>query len=333
MSDAWTVHSPLDMHLHVRQGEMLKQVAPSSISVFAGAVIMPNTVPPVDRLDRLIAYRDEISLVAGKTPFQPYMTLFFRDYSEPELLAAKPHIIGIKLYPEGVTTNSGSGVRDIQLYDRVFKAMEDLGIPLLVHGETHGFVMDREREFLSTYRLLASAYPKLTIVMEHITTAGAVALLDEYDNLHATVTLHHLMMTLDDMAGGLLNPHLFCKPILKTPGDREALQRAVLSGHPKIMFGSDSAPHPTHQKESCGCAAGIFSAPVCLPMLAAFFDEHHCRSKLQGFLSDHARSIYRITPPVKTIRLEKETWTAPELVGSVRPLMAGSVIGWKALIA
>jgi len=330
MHDPWVIQSPLDMHLHLRQGAMLREIAPSSIDLFAGAVIMPNTVPPIDRLERLLAYKSEIEAASGKSLFNPYMTLFFRNYRESELLEAKPHIIGIKLYPEGVTTNSQSGVRDILQHTRVFKMMAELGIPLLVHGETHGFVMDREREFLMTYEALASAYPDLTIIMEHITTADAVSLLDRYHNLHATVTLHHLLLTLDDMAGGLLDPHLFCKPILKTPHDRDALQHAVLAGHPKIMFGSDSAPHPLNRKECCGCAAGVFSAPVCLPMLASFFEKHNRRSGLQGFVSGHAQAIYRIDPPKKAILLEKTAWTVPEMVGSVRPLMAGTQLDWKA---
>lgn len=329
MSSTWVIESPLDMHLHLRQGDMLKTIAPCSADIFAGAVVMPNTVPPVDSLDKVIAYRKEIAAAIRGATFEPYMTLFFRDYSEQELAEAKPYIIGVKLYPEGVTTNSDHGVKDINAHDGVFKAMENLGVPLLVHGETHGFVMEREREFLDVYKMLASAYPKLTIVMEHITTQDAVQLLDQYRNLHATVTLHHLLLTLDDMAGGLLDPHLFCKPLLKTPGDREALQKAVLSGHPKIMFGSDSAPHPVDRKECCGCAAGVFSAPASLAMLAGLFDEHGVPDKLQGFVSDHARAIYKINPPAKKLVLEKAAWQVPEIIGTVRPFMAGKTLPWR----
>jgi dihydroorotase len=330
MTTPWIIRQPLDMHLHLRQGDMLKTVAPVSAECFAGAVVMPNLIPPVTNLERLVAYREEIEETVGHLDFTPLMTLFFRDYARDELLAARPHLLGIKLYPDGVTTNSESGVRKLDEFHHVFKIMEELRIPLLVHGESHGFVLDREKEFLSSYEFLAENYPDLTIVMEHITTAEAVALLDRHANLHATVTLHHLLLTLNDMAGGLLQPHLFCKPILKRPEDREALQSAVLSGHPKLMFGSDSAPHPVSAKECCGCAAGVFSAPVILPMLADFFDRNQSRERLQGFISDHAARLHKLTLPIKQIRLDRESWVVPERYGSVVPFKAGSTMAWRA---
>lgn len=330
MNEPWIIDSPLDMHLHLRQGAMLKAVTPASSHLFVGAVIMPNLVPPVDALDKVMAYREEILAAAGDDVFVPLMTLFFRNYTRAELEAARPHIIGIKLYPEGVTTNSAGGVRNLHDFDTVFRDMEFLGIPLLVHGETHGFVMDREREFMATYRELATRYPRLKIVMEHITTVEAVELLDRHENLHATVTLHHLLLTLDDMAGGLLNPHLFCKPLLKRPEDREALQQAVLGGHPKIMFGSDSAPHPVQAKECLGCAAGVFTAPVALNMLAEFFDCHGVRSRLPDFVSGHACRIHQLQPPTKKIRLEKTPHQVPIKFGEVAPFMAGQSLPWSA---
>lgn len=328
-NEPWIIQSPLDMHLHLRQGEMLKAIAPCSTCDFSGAVIMPNLVPPIDSLDKVRHYRETILHAVGRPTFTPLMTLFFRKYSREELVAAKPHIIGIKLYPEGVTTNSDSGVRDIFGFHGMFAMMEELEIPLLVHGETSGFVLDRENEFLITYAELATRFPRLMIVMEHITTREAVALLDRHENLHATVTVHHLLMTLDDMAGGMLNPHLFCKPILKRPEDRDALQQAVLSAHPRIMFGSDSAPHPISTKECCGCAAGVFSAPVALPLLAEFFDARGARALLQGFVSDHARTAYRVTPPPKAVALVKKEWIVPDTIGGVKPLMAGRTLAWS----
>lgn len=326
----WIISAPLDMHLHVREGAMLRAVTPATSRLFAGAVIMPNLVPPVTFLERLLTYRDEILAACPGDAFTPYMTLFFRAYTPEELAAARPHLIGVKLYPDGVTTNSASGVRDLRDYDPVFRAMQEQQIPLLVHGETHGFVLDREREFLTTYTWLAETYPQLKIVMEHITTRDAVALLDRHENLHATITLHHLLLTLDDMAGGLLNPHLFCKPLLKRPEDREALQGAVLGRHPRIMFGSDSAPHPVHTKECLGCAAGVFTAPVALSMLADFFDRHQARDTMQAFVSDHACRIYGITPRPTRVALEQVPFTVPAKFGEVVPYMAGKTLNWTA---
>jgi dihydroorotase len=327
------LRSPLDMHLHLREGGMLDCVAPLSAETFSGAVIMPNLVPPVDNLDRLLAYREAILAVIGPHTFEPYMTLFMRSYDEAELAAAREHIIGIKLYPAGVTTNSEAGLAGIADAYPTLALMEEMQIPLMVHGETMGFVMDREREFLSVYEQLAERFPRLSITMEHITTREAVALLDRYENLTATVTLHHLVCTLDDMAGGKLDPHLFCKPILKRPEDREALLKAALEAHPKLMFGSDSAPHPVDQKECCGCAAGVFTAPLALACLAELFEQHGALDNLQAFVSDNARKIHRLEPPPKTVRLEKERSRIPHRYGDVVPFRAGESLAWSASAA
>jgi dihydroorotase len=321
--------APLDMHLHLREGAMLRLVAPLSARDFAGAVIMPNLVPPVDGLARLASYRDEVAAACAGHAFAPYMTLFLRDYDDATLAAARPQIIGVKLYPEGVTTNSAGGVRDLDAIAPTLATMERLGIPLLVHGESHGFVLDREAEFLPTYADLARRFPQLTIVMEHITTAAALELLDQHPNLHATVTLHHLLITLDDVAGGMLQPHLFCKPIAKRPADRAALLAAALAAHPKLMFGSDSAPHPLHRKEAAGCAAGVFTAPVILPLLAELFERHEALPRLQAFVSDTARRIYGIAPPAKTVTLARQPWVVPARYGEVVPFYAGQALPWQ----
>jgi dihydroorotase len=324
-----TLDSPLDMHLHLREGAMLALVAPLSAAHFAGGVIMPNLVPPVDSLERLDAYRAAVAAACASHPFAPYMTLFFRPYDEATLSAARARIIGVKLYPEGVTTNSAGGVRDLEAAEATLAIMERLGIPLLVHGESHGFVLDREAEFLPTYAHLARRFPRLTIVMEHITTAAAVALLDAHENLFATVTLHHLLITLDDVAGGLLQPHLFCKPIAKRPEDRAALLAAALRPHPKLMLGSDSAPHPISRKEAAGCAAGVFSAPVLLPLLADLFARHDALGSLQAFVSDNARRIYAVEPPPRRITLADTPWRVPERYGEVVPFCAGQELAWS----
>lgn len=321
--------SPLDMHIHFREGAMMEHVAPLTMEHFSGAIIMPNLVPPVDNLERLQTYRDEIIRVRGARVFEPLMMLFFRNYTEAELHAAKPHIFGIKLYPAGATTNSEAGVRELSAVEGTLKLMEEMDIPLMVHGETHGFVMEREREFLASYEYLAKTFPKLKITMEHITTRDAVELLDRYENLYATVTLHHLLITLDDVIGGLMDPHLFCKPIAKCPKDREALLSAALRAHPKLMFGSDSAPHPTSKKECCGCAAGVFSAPVCLPTLVELFERHGALESLQAFVSNNARRIHGFEPPAKQVKLKKNGMQVPKKYGDVVPYRADEQIPWS----
>lgn len=334
--DSITLHRPLDMHLHLRDGDMLRLVAPHSASNLAGAVIMPNLVPPVTSVELLTAYRDRILAAAGlhAATFQPLMTLFFQHYTEAQLAAARPHLFAVKLYPHGVTTNSESGIHSIDAAEPTLKLMEEMGIPLLVHGETNGFVMDRETEFLSIYERIATRFPKLRMVMEHITTAAAVTLLDRYENLHATVTGHHLVITLDDVAGGLLQPHLFCKPIAKRPEDRDALLAAALAAHPKLMLGSDSAPHPQHAKECCGCAAGVYTAPLLLPRMAQLFAENDALQNLQAFVSDNAIRIHGLNPPDKSTTLVRQPWTVPasyaDTTGlNVIPWEAGRELDWR----
>jgi len=327
-----TLNSPMDMHLHLRDHEMLKTVAPLSAHPFAAAIIMPNLVPPVTTLQMVAEYKARILEAAAGETFEPLMTLFFKaDYDYAFLECAREHISAIKLYPAGITTNSQDGVSSIdsERLAPVLTAMSELGIPLLVHGETNGFVMDREKEFVPIYETLAQHFPNLKIVMEHITTKESVEALKQHDNLYATITLHHLLITLDDVAGGLLNPHLFCKPIAKRPEDRAALLDVALSAHPKVMFGSDSAPHPQHVKESCGCAAGVFTAPIALQALAELFESHDKLDNLQAFVSDNAQIIYGITPPAKEVVLTKEPFTVPEKYGSVVPMFAGETLPWR----
>ncbi len=327
-----TLNSPLDMHLHLRDNEMLKIVAPLSAESFTAGIIMPNLVPPVTTIEAVKGYKHRIEDEIGDNTFEPLMTLFFRDdYSYEFLKEAKEYITAIKLYPAGITTNSEGGVSSIDsesLRDTL-EAMSKLDIPLCIHGESNGFVMDREKEFVPVYEDLATKFPNLKIIMEHITTKDSVEALFRHDNLYATITLHHLLITLDDVAGGMLQPHLFCKPIAKRYEDREALLKVALEANPKVMFGSDSAPHPQHAKESCGCAAGVFTAPIALPILAELFDKHGVLDNLQAFVSDNAQKIYNYTPPKKEVVLEKIPFKVASIYTTVVPMYADEEISWS----
>jgi len=309
--------TPIDMHLHLRVGKMLRDVIPYTANQFAAAVVMPNLVPPVDNKERLESYRKEI--LENSENFTPLMNIFMREYTEDELLELADKIFAIKLYPAGITTNSEAGVKSIENIYPVLEIMEELGIPLSDHGETNGFVLDREREFAFIYEKLASDFPNLKIIMEHISTYNLVDILDKYDNLYATITLHHLLLTLDDLIGGSLNPHNFCKPVVKTPKDRDALQDIVKSGHKKVMFGSDSAPHSIENKLKG--AAGLFSAPVILPALAEFFDGDALA--FQKFISDNARENFNLQIPKREVVLVEEEYIVPSIVGDVKPMFAG----------
>lgn len=331
-----TLTSPLDMHLHLRDEAMLQTVAPLSSKTFAGAIVMPNLVPPIETKEALLAYRERILEATKGDTFTPYMTLFFKPtYTKEFLESIKDELIAIKLYPAGITTNSEGGLSgfDVEELRPTLTAMSELNIPLCIHGETNGFVMDREAEFASIYAMLATNFPKLKIIMEHITTKESVALLDKFENLYATITLHHLLITLDDVAGGMLQPHLFCKPIAKRPEDRAALLKVALEGNPKVMFGSDSAPHPQHAKESCGCAAGVFTAPIALQVLTELFMKHSTVKNLQNFVSDNAQKIYtNITVPTTTITLEEKAFTVPNKYDQVVPMYAGETLKYSIVI-
>lgn len=332
----FNINEPLDMHLHLRDSDMLKLVGPLTSNTFSGALIMPNLVPPVTTKDALLSYKKRIKEACKKDSFEPYMTLFFKnDYSYEFLNDIKNDIIAIKLYPAGITTNSKDGVSsmNIDTLRPTLESMNKLGIPLCIHGETNGFVMDREKEFMPIYESIAKAFPKLKIIMEHITTKDAIELLDKYDNIFATVTLHHLLITLDDLAGGSLKPHLFCKPIAKRPEDRSALLQAALKAHPKLMFGSDSAPHPKHKKECCGCAAGVFTSPIALQVLTELFEKHNSLDNLNAFVSLNAKKIYNLNVDEKIIKLIKKDFIVPliyeHMNENVVPMYAGETLSWS----
>mgnify|MGYP003208795490 CR=1 FL=1 len=286
------LHSPLDMHLHLRDGDMMKLVAPLSSASFAGAVIMPNLVPPVADAGAVQAYRQRVLDACGDDVFQPYMTAFFRSYSEKELSRLKELVFGIKLYPAGATTNSEGGVKAMKDAEATLSIMQEMDIPLLVHGESHGFVMDREAEFLDVYRDLATRFPRLTICMEHITTAAAVQLLDEFENLAATVTLQHLLITLDDVAGGMLRPHLFCKPIAKRPEDREALLQAALSGHPPSCSAVTPPPIPSMPRKRAD------APPAYLPPPSLFLVWRPCLTNTGPWTG--CRALFPVMPALCT---------------------------------
>ena len=326
------LNAPLDMHLHLRDGDMLNNIAKESAYSFSGGLVMPNLVPPLSTKEEIVAYKQRIIKAIGDEQFTPYMTLFFKPtYTKTFLETIKDEILAIKLYPAGITTNSEGGVNgfDVEELRPTLEAMSELNIPLCVHGETNGFVMDREAEFVNIYEKLALTFPKLKIIMEHITTKESVDALDKFDNLYATITLHHLLITLDDVAGGMLQPHLFCKPIAKRPHDKEALLKVALGGHPKVSFGSDSAPHPREAKEACGCAAGVFTAPIALQVLAELFEKHNKLENLEKFVSLNAQKIYDITPIKKIIILEKKSFIVPSDYSGVVPMYANETLKYS----
>src|SRR3954447_15463638 len=283
-----TIIRPDDWHLHLRDGEAMKAVLADSAKRFGRAIVMPNLKPPVTTVAQASEYRGRIlAALPPRSDFEPFMTLYLTDNtSAAEIHKAKASGIvkAVKYYPAGATTNSDQGVTDIRKCMVAMKAMADTGLPLLVHGEVTDpgvDVFDREKAFIEeTMMPLIQQFPALRIVMEHITTANAVKfILSAPDNVAATITAHHLLMSRNDMFRGGIHPHHYCLPILKREEHRIALVKAATSGHPKFFLGTDSAPHARHTKETaCGCA-GMFSAHAAIELYAEAFDAAGARER------------------------------------------------------
>lgn len=330
---------PDDFHIHLRQGEPLRRYTGDAAANFRRALVMPNTLPPVKTPEQVRTYAAEIREAAASHPdFQPLLTFKLGEDVAPESvgsLAAAGALAG-KLYPRGATTNAEDGVGELRGLYPLLEAMEAAGLVLCIHGEDpSAFSLDREAAFLPQVERIVRDFPKLRVVMEHISTAESIAALERLpDRVGATITLHHLLCNLDDMIGGFLNPHLFCKPVLKAPTHQEALRRAVLAGHERIFFGSDSAPHSVDQKEcACGCA-GVYTAPVALPLLAAWFRDADALNLLEPYLCQRGADFYglpRTGLGDPKIALVEESWTVPDRYDNVVPFWAGKQIDLKAV--
>ena len=296
------LNKPDDMHLHLRDGDMLSAVVEHSARDFARAIIMPNLVPPVTTVEDAMSYRQRIldALGGSGTSFEPLMTLYLTEVTttyDLENAAALGMVKAVKLYPAGATTNSDSGVRDIPKSYHLFEKMAELGLPLLVHGEVTDAdidIFDREAVFIDrVLDPIRRTIPELRIVMEHVTTKNGIDYVGNADNnLCATLTTHHLMLNRNAMLAGGFRPHYYCLPILKREEHRQALRAAATSGDARFFLGTDSAPHPTHTKESaCGCA-GVFSAANSLGCLATVFEEEQALENLNSFTSLNGAKFY-----------------------------------------
>jgi dihydroorotase len=318
--DRITIPRPDDWHLHLRDGAMLAGVLPESARDFARALIMPNLVPPVVTGADAAAYRGRIlvALPPGSR-FQPLMTLYLTETTDPaDVVAAHRDgvVTAVKLYPAGATTNSDSGVRDIDRVRPVLDAMAGAGVPLCVHGEVTDpgiDIFDREAVFIDrVLDPIRRATPGLRVVMEHITTADGVDYVrDGGPDIAGTITVHHLFLTRTDLLAGGIRPHFYCLPVAKRARHRDALVAAATSGAPCFFLGTDSAPHADAAKESaCGCA-GLFTAPVALPLLAHLFAAHGALDRLAGFTARHGAAFYRMAENPGQLVLERHDGPTP----------------------
>lgn len=330
--DKLVLRQPDDFHVHLRQGHACGDFARDALKAgFRRVLVMPNTLPPVADARGVTSYKRQIEVAA--TGLEALMTFKLLPHLQKETLVemkAAGAIAG-KLYPEGVTTHSEDGFSKVEDAFGLFEAMEELGLVLCIHGEEPtAFSLDREKAFLPHLKAIRSRFPKLKIVLEHASTAaGLDAVREAGSQVAATITIHHMLYTLDFLLGGALNPHLFCKPLLKRPEDRKALQEAVLSGSPQFFYGSDSAPHTKENKEASLCSAGIYTMPVGLCLLADFFESHQSLDKMEAFTSRYGAEFYGLPLNAKTITLEKSPWTVSKLYHGVVPLKAGETLEWR----
>jgi dihydroorotase len=336
-----TITRPDDWHLHLRDGAALQAVLPHTARQFARAIIMPNLKPPVRSVADAAAYRDRIlAAVPEGQQFEPLMTLYLTDNTSPEeIIAAKASqfVKAIKYYPAGATTNSDLGVTDIRKCDRVFEAMEQVDLPLLLHGEVTDRsvdMFDREKVFIDRHLLpLQQRFPRLRVVLEHITTSDAVQYLLSANNIAATITPQHLLFNRNSLFAGGISPHFYCLPILKREAHRAALLQAATSGNPKFFLGTDSAPHSRNSKESsCGCA-GCYSALHAMELYAEAFENVDALDKLEAFASFYGADFYQLPRNTEHITLTKTTWRVPDEVpfmeSALVPLRAGQEMTWK----
>ena len=331
-----------DMHCHFRTGPFLAKVLPYTTRYAGRAITMPNTRPrAVLTAEDVIRYRNEIETALKRMPdppsFEPLMTIEIRDGTTPQIVtqALSAGAIAGKIYPLGVTTNSDEGLRDFFGGDisETFRAMQDLGMPLLLHGEIdqpQTLVTKREWAFLPILLKLAEKFPRLKIVLEHISTKEAVSSVFKLgNNVAATITAHHLCLTLNDVIGSGVQPHNACAPMPKDFDDRDALIEAATSGDSKFFLGSDSAPHPREKKECSRGACGVFTAPVLPEILAEVFERARCLCRLENFTSRFGAKFYGLPLNKGFIRLVRKEWTVPHQMGSVVPFMAGAKLRWR----
>lgn len=340
--DRLTLKRPDDWHLHLRDGAAMASVLADSARRFARAIVMPNLKPAVRTTEQALAYRQRILAALPRgTSFEPLMTLYLTDDTPPEEIARAKlsgRVFGVKLYPAGATTHSDEGVTRLSRCFHTLEKMEEVGLPLLVHGESTDpaiDVFDREQAFIEeTLGPTVERFSGLKVVLEHITTREAAQYVEVTGpNVAATITAHHLLLNRNALFLGGIRPHHYCLPVLKRETHREALVEAAISGNPKFFLGTDSAPHPRGAKEAaCGCA-GVYTAHAAIELYAAAFEEAGALERLEGFASVFGAQFYGLAPNPETITLKREEWRVAERLAfgaeELVPLRAGETVPWK----
>ncbi|MFN3604418.1 MAG: dihydroorotase [Leptonema sp. (in: bacteria)] len=338
------ITQPNDFHIHLRQDDFLKDTL-NHAKKFKKILVMPNLKPPIVKIKQAEEYRKQILFYIKKDSLElePYFTLYLnQDTDKKELKKFRnyPWLLGIKLYPSGVTTNSEYGIDKIEHFYSYFELMEKYRIPLMVHAEANDETIDffdREKVFIETHLTkIRNKFPELKITLEHVSTKIGVDFVKEFNNIGGTVTPHHLLLTRNDLFIPCLQPHLYCLPILKRKEDQGAIAKEVLLGNPKFFAGTDSAPHPREKKEANCCAAGIFSSTIAIELYVTFFELHHSLDKtlIENFLSINGCKFYDLPIHSNTIKILRSSFTIPESYPlgkkAVIPMWAGKTLHWKA---
>lgn len=313
---------PDDWHVHLRDDEMLEAVVDHTARWFRYALVMPNLTPPITSTAQAQAYRARILDAAsvGTDTFVPTMSLYLTPTIDVDDLASgwDDGVVGsVKFYPAGATTNSEAGGANLLDYEPILAAMAERGIPLLVHAESTDpaiDIFDREAAFLEQQvGPLLAQMPELSVTVEHISTAAGINLVREFDQAYGSITPHHLSCDRSDILANGLKPELYCKPVINSAANREALVAAAVSGSPKFFLGTDSAPHPLSQKETRVAKAGIFNAPYGLQVTAEVFHVADALDKFEAFVSTNGSARYGHEPSADWIRLTRTDATTSEI--------------------
>lgn len=333
MPETLIIRMPDDWHHHGRQGRKLRLIMPYLCRYCARAMFMPNTQPAIANGRYVQAYKEMIYQASPDPLFRPLITFKItpRTTLEDVISASEARAVAGKLYPDGVTTNSEGGVKNFTALYPVFEQMSKYNLVLSIHGEhPDAYCMDRESKFLLILQKIARNFPLLKIVLEHISTAEAIEVVGDLGpNVAGTITLHHMELTTDDVIGGHLHPHFFCKPIAKRPEDRDAILAAALSGNPKFFFGTDSAIWYVGEKECSDGCAGIFSAPVALQVIVEIFEKHQALERLEPFTSEFGAGFYGLPVNQRTITLVREPWIVQQDYPDVIPYKLGQKLLWQ----
>uniref|UniRef100_A0A8H8CJQ0 dihydroorotase n=1 Tax=Psilocybe cubensis TaxID=181762 RepID=A0A8H8CJQ0_PSICU len=337
-----SINSPADFHVHLRQGSISELITPHvRKGGFDVAYVMPNLKPPVTTTEQALQYKADLERIDPNVKY--LMTLYLSPELTPDEIrkAKQAGIAGVKSYPRGVTTNSDGGIESYETYYPIFEAMQQVDMVLNLHGEVPSDAEAAKPSFLPHLFKIHNAFPKLRIVLEHATTRAAVEAVKKCGpTVACSITAHHLALIVDDWAGQSWN---FCKPVAKFPDDRQALRDVVKEGHPRFFLGSDSAPHPPAAKSTStpthACAAGVYTSPILLPLVAHLLESFGALDKLQNFVSGFGRAFYQEpidqSKGARVIKLRrpssKKIVDDKYVLGneSLIPFWAGKEIGWE----